>query len=292
MKSERLKADLSLITAAVLWGGSFVVQAVAVDALGVFLFNGLCFLLGGLVLLPLIRGKFDRKVVLWGLLGGVALFGASVLEQAGLRSTTAGNAAFISQLYVIIVPFIMVFLFKQRLIWTSWLAAITATIGVALLSGNGQLHLAYGDLLEVGGAFLWSAHFIIVDRAMKDVDLIQFSVCQYFVCGIFNLELGLIFEGSLLIGLTTAWWTVLYVGVLSIAASFTLQSYGQKHTQPADATLLISLEGVFGAFFGYLFINEKLTGIQLFGCGLIMAAILFNQFFGKLVPSKIREEPH
>lgn len=205
------------------------------------------------------------------------------------RDCTTSNAAFITQLYVIFVPFFLVLLFKQRIRIVSWLSALLAGGGVLLLSGGGELRLASGDLLELGGAIFWSLHFIVVDRALKHQDLLLFSFLQYAICGFLNLALGLALEREFLPGIQTAWWTVAYVGIFSIGVAFNLRSYGQKYTQPTEATLLNSLEGVFAATLGYVFLGEILQGKQLVGCTLILSAVLLSQLYGNVQTEVVME---
>lgn len=277
---QRLLADLTLLLVAVIWGSAFVAQRVAAQHLGTFLFNGLRFLLGGLILLPFARRArpLDRKS--WQLIGlaGLLLFGASVLQQAGLAYTTAGNAGFITSLYVVLAPFILWIVWKQHIPWASWLAATLAVIGALLLSTGGVvLRLSTGDALELAGAALWALHVIIVGRAVQHMAVLPFAVGQYLVAGILNTALGLLLEGRTLPGLMTAWWTVAYIGVFSTALGYTLQAVGQRHAPPTDAAIILSLESVFAALAGYLLLSETLQPVQILGCAIILGAVLLAQ---------------
>ncbi len=276
---RRLRADGILLLVAFIWGSAFVVQRIAVQHLGVFLFNGLRFLLGALVLLPFVhfRQTFNRKVLLGALTAGAILFVASALQQAGLRYTTAGNAGFITGLYVVIVPVILVVFWRQKLPWTAWAAALIAVVGTALLGGGSTSGLTVGDGLVMIGSVGWALHVIVVDRMARSVDILTFSVGQYLVAGVLNGIVGLSLEWPLLPGLATAWWTVAYIGIMSTAIGYTLQAVGQKHAPPSDAAIILSMETVFSALFGYWLLSERLTLIQLTGCGLILAAIVLVQ---------------
>lgn len=276
----RLKADLTLLLVAAIWGSAFAAQRAVADQLGPFLFNGSRFLLAGLVLLPLVRFrlKLDRKKFIWVGVAGGLLCGGSVLQQAGLQWTTAGNAGFITGLYVVFVPLILRVILRQRARWTVWAAALLAAVGMFLLSAGGKLELAPGDGLELAGAGLWAAHVIVVGRAMQEMETLPFAIGQVLVAGALNLALGLGLEWRTLPGLATAWWAVAYVGIFSVAVGYTLQAAGQKHAPPPDAALILSLESVFAALFGFLLLGERLRPEQLLGCGLILGAILLAQF--------------
>ena len=151
----RLRADFLLLLVAVIWGSAFAVQRVAAQHFDVFTFNGLRFLLAGVILLPLAlkseRPSFDKKLWLVALAGSI-LFLAGGLQQAGLELTTAGNAGFITTLYVVFVPLILWIFWREKIGWVSWAAAGLAVIGSLLLSTAGRLQVGRGDLLELLGA--------------------------------------------------------------------------------------------------------------------------------------------
>lgn len=297
---NRFRADLVLLLVALIWGSAFAVQRVAAQYFDVFTFNGLRFLLGGLVLLPFSKlnkikktnrsperattgaGRlvllplFEKKSISFIVLAGGLLFGAAGLQQAGLESTTAGNAGFITTLYVVLVPVILVIFWRERIHWLSWLGAGIAIIGSLLLSTGGSLRLASGDALEMGGALLWGLHVILVSRAVKHLDVLTFSAGQYIVAGVFNLFVSRL-AAMPLTGLAFGWWTVAFIGLISTAVGYTLQVLGQKYAPPTDATILLSMEAVFAAVAGFIFLGETMRLVQLIGCGLILIAVMVTQ---------------
>jgi drug/metabolite transporter (DMT)-like permease len=297
---NRFRADLVLLVVALIWGSAFAVQRVAAGYFDVFMFNGLRFLLGGLVLLPFskfnplkksipadhggIRGKsnslperrLNRRSIVFIVLAGGFLFGAAGLQQAGLATTTAGNARFITTLYVVLVPVILTVFWKENIHLLSWLAAAIAILGSLLLSTRGTLHLSSGDSLEMAGALLWALHVILVSRAVKTMPVLTFSVGQYLAAGLFNIVAAFGMKQSLA-GLAVGWWTIVYIGLISTAIGYTLQVLGQKYAPPTDATILLSMEAVFAAVTGFIFLQETMEVIQLVGCGLILAAVLVTQ---------------
>jgi len=293
MKRTRLQADLTLLLVAVIWGSAFAAQRVAAEHIGPFLFNGSRFLLGALVLLPLVRFrlKISRKNWPWVGAAGVLLCGGSVLQQAGMQWTTAGNAGFITGLYVVFVPVLMLVIWRQRMGWIIWVAALMAAGGIFLLSSGGRLELAPGDGLELAGAVLWAGHVVVVGKAMQRMDTLPFAIGQCLVSACLNLLLAAVFDWNTLPGLLPAWWTVAYVGIFSVAIAYTLQARGQRHAPPTDASLILSLESVFAALFGFVFLRENLRPEQLLGAGLILAAILVSQFAPSALPQTGEDEP-
>jgi drug/metabolite transporter (DMT)-like permease len=301
---NRFRADLVLLCVALIWGSAFAVQRVAARYFDVFTFNGLRFLLGGVVLLPFTRlnpvgllrrpsmGRqanqpdtrtLDRKSILFVLLAGCLIFGAAGLQQAGLETTTAGNAGFITTLYVVLVPVMLVIFWKEKIPWLSWLGAAIAISGSLLLSTRGSLHLARGDELVMVSAILWALQVIVVSRAVRHMDVLTFSAGQYIIAGVLNL-IASTFKGMPLGGLVIAWWTILYIGLLSTAVGYTLQVLGQKYAPPTDATILLSMEAVFAALTGFLFLGESMQPVQLVGCGMILVAVILTQLSASRSP--------
>jgi drug/metabolite transporter (DMT)-like permease len=144
------------------------------------------------------------------------------------------------------------------------------------LSTGGTLRLSHGDALVLAGAMLWALHMILVSRAVKHMDVITFSTGQYFVVGVLNLIVSIWLNMSYN-GLASGWWTILYIGLLSTAIGYTLQGFGQKVAPPTDATILLSMEAVFAALTGFIFLGETMQAVQLVGCGLILIAVFVTQ---------------
>jgi drug/metabolite transporter (DMT)-like permease len=305
----RFRADLVLLLVALIWGSAFAVQRVAAQYYDPFTFNGLRFLLGGLILFPfsklnpfhknnpshsgekagsLRKGtitSLDRKSFIFIFLAGLLLFGAAGLQQAGLETTTAGNAGFITTLYVVFVPLILVIFWREKIHWYSWLSAGIAIVGSLLLSTGGTLSLAPGDALEMAGALLWALQMILVSRAVQHMDVITFSAGQYLSAGIMNM-IASFWMHMPFTGFVDGWWTILYIGLLSTAGGYTLQSFGQKYAPPTDATILLSMEAVFAALTGFIFLGETMQPVQLVGCGMILVAVFITQIkAGRSYPS-------
>jgi drug/metabolite transporter (DMT)-like permease len=244
------------------------------------MYNGVRFLIGALVLLPFAlvrRAKPTRVEWRGGILAGLTLTGAAVLQQAGLAFTTAGKAAFITGLYVVLVPLLLGLVWRQWPRRLAWAGSLVAVVGLYLLGAQGRVSLAPGDGLELAGAGLWAWHVILIDRLAGRVDTLRLAVIQYVACGLACTALGLALEGHTLPGLRVAWWTVVYGGVVSVGIGYTLQLIGQKGARATDAVLVLSLEGVFASLFGWWFLGELLAPRQLLGCGLMLGGMLLVQ---------------
>lgn len=282
-RSARLRADLTLLLVAFIWGGAFVVQRMMAVQMSVYLFNGLRFLLGALALLPFtLISKPDppwqgRASLPGTILAGVLLFSGGTLQQFGLRFTTAGNAGFITGLYVVLVPLVLALAGRRRPASTAWIASLMAAAGLFLLSTGGSYQLAAGDLLELAGAGTWALHVITIGWLARRADALRISIIQNTICGLLSLLFFFLFEGGLSAWAGVVWWAVVLTGILSIAVGYTLQVVGQKSAPPADAAIILSLEAVFAALGGWLFLDERLASLQLLGCALMLAAMLLAQ---------------
>ena len=278
----RIKADLILIFVAMIWGFAFAAQRSAASTIGIWWFNGIRFFLAAIFLLPFLINRkiiFPRKDIGLILLTSIVLACASGLQQAGLRYTTAANAGFITSLYVVLVPIISFVLIHKILDASIWFSAVFAVIGTFLLStGLEQLSFAKGDWLEFFGAILWAIHLLLVDRVInRKVDVINFAILQYSIVALIQMSLGLIYEPISLHSLSSAWIAIGYTGIISVGVGYTLQAYAQRFAPPGDTAILLSMESVFAAVGGFLILGEVLSPIQIVGCLIILAAVIWSQ---------------
>ncbi len=274
----RFKADITLFLVAILWGTAFTAQRMVAQSGNVYLFNGARFLLAAVLLIPFIRNRrISKDQFLWMSVAGLLIFVASALQQAGMIFTTAGNAGFITSLYVILVPVILFLGWNERTHWLLWLAVVQAAIGAYLLSTGGKLETSYGDWLVLAGAVLWAAHVVLIGKAASRFDFLTFAIGQYFIAGCFNSLFGIWFEDPSILTSLQVQLAILYTAILAIAIGFTLQVWAQRHTPPTDAALILCLEAVFAVLAGWMILGESLTPLQIAGCILILLAVLLAQ---------------
>jgi drug/metabolite transporter (DMT)-like permease len=288
----RLKADITLLIVSVIWGSAFVAQRVAGQMGSVYFFNGARYLLAALVVLPLaIRAgwasspksqvtnliRLPREQYKWMLIAGFLLFVGSAFQQAGMVYTTAGNAGFITGLYVVFVPIALFVVWREKPHWMSIVAVFLAGVGAFLLSTGGRFEVRSGDVLELIGVLFWTFHVIILGKYVSKFEAMSFSAGQLIVCGLLNLGVGIIAEPMM----SFSWqlmFAIAYTALFSLSLCYTLQVWAQRHTSPADAALILSLESVFAVLSGWLLLNETLVAVQILGCGLIFVAVVLSQF--------------
>jgi len=283
-----LKSNLLLLLAATIWGLAFVAQRVGMEYVGPFTFNGVRFALGSLSLIPLIlyyqnrspkdiQAKDDSKqVIIAGIIAGVVLFIAATLQQIGLIYTTAGKAAFITCLYIVIVP-ILGILLKQYVSMSTWIGSLIAVVGLYLLCVKDGLYISYGEVLELIGAFFWAIHILVIDHFSCRVPVLKLAFFQFITCSILSLIAALFMETIRVESIYQAAVPILYGGILSVGVAYTLQVVAQKSAQPSHAAIILSMETVFAAIGGWLILNEKLGPQELVGCIIMFAGMLLSQ---------------
>ncbi|BAN50225.1 DMT family transporter [Metapseudomonas resinovorans] len=286
MRSQALRADLLMLITAAIWGAAFVAQRLGMDAIGPFLYTGLRFALGAIILLPLllilprpaVKQPLNRGMLLGGLLMGLALSLGINLQQVGLMFTTVTNSGFITGLYVIIVPLLGLFL-GHRTGMGTWLGACLAVVGMFLLSVGDGFHVASGDWLQLAGACVWGVHVLLVGFFASRYDPIRLAILQFIVCAVLSLVLAVIFEEIKLDAILQAGPAILYGGVIAVAIGYTLQVVAQRHAIASHAAIILSLEAVFAAIAGALMLDESLHARGYLGCALMFVGMLVAQLW-------------
>ena len=303
---SRTTANLLLLCAGAIWGMGFVAQQTAMDDIGPMLFIALRFLLAGFAVAPFAYAEMKRKNItsmpgeIMSFKGsfflvGLAFFLGMAFQQVGLIGTSVTNAGFLTALYVIMVPIIMVSVLRVAQPFIIWPASILALIGIYLLSGGDLASLNSGDILIIICALFWAAHVILTGRVGQKTDLpVTMATLQFFVTSFLAL-LGFGIASILGLGeslpsanqLIGALPEILFAGLIAGGLGFTLQAVGQRYTSESAAAVLISTESLFAALFGAMFLGERLQNLGYIGCGLIFVAILMVE----LMPRKAEAKP-
>lgn len=293
--------SLLLILTAFIWGIAFVAQSTGGDAVGPYTFNCIRSLIGGIVLLPVIKlldslhltnqkpeSTSNKKTLLiGGICCGIALALASNLQQMGLfLGASAGKAGFLTACYILIVPVLGIFL-KKKCGLKIWIGIVIAVIGLYLLCIHGDFSIQFSDVLLLFCAFLFAVHILVIDHFSPLADGVRMSCIQFFVCSALSfIPMFFVDMGHSLSGIEawapallnpSAWIPILYAGVLSCGVAYTLQIVGQQGVNPTVASLLMSLESVFSVLAGWVILGEALSPRELLGCVLIFGAVILAQ---------------
>lgn len=287
-----------LLLAALIWGVAFVAQSVGMDYMGPFTFNGARFLMGSAVLVPVIvfrRKKADpagggqartdrsgakenagKAALMGGVCCGLALCPAALFQQFGILYTTVGKAGFITTLYIILVPLAGIFMKKtpSSRIWTG---AALAAFGFYLLCIKEGFSLSRGDALVFIGSVLFTVHILVIDHFSPKADGVELSCIQFLTAGVISSVLAFVFEKPELSALAEGIIPLAYAGILSSGVAYTLQVIGQRDTDPAVASLLLSMESVFSVLAGWMLLGQALSARELMGCALVFGAVILVQ---------------
>ncbi len=286
MKLKNFRGAMLLLIASFMWGTAFVAQSMG-NTIGPFTFIAARNIVGFIFLLLVIlvsdqikpnkKGKYKNKLYIkGGIICGVVLFGAMSFQQIGLQHTSAGKAGFLTALYIVIVPIFSIFLRKKAGL-KIWVSVAIATAGAYLLSVTDGLNIEQGDICVIVSAVIFSVHILLIDKYSPKTDAIRLSAVQFLVCALICLAISIIVEKPVFSEIIAVTGPILYAGVMSSGIAFTLQVIGQKDTQPAVASLIMSLESVFAVLAGGVILNEVLSTRELVGCVLVFVAVILAQ---------------
>lgn len=287
---KNLLGSISLLLATVIWGSAFVAQSVGMDHVGPYTFQAIRCAMAAIGLVPVIAifdaGKNDGKNFisrfadkkLWtaGVLAGIPLCFAANLQQIGILYTDAGKSAFLTAMYIIFVPLIGIFL-KRRPSPMIPVCVLLAAIGLYFLSCAGVSGINVGDICLLLCALAFAVQITVIDRFAQLVDPLRLNCIQAGVCAAGSALVMLFTEAPTLCGIAGSWWPMCYAGFLSMGVAYSLQIIGQKHLDPAPASLIMSLESVFAALSGWLFLQETMTFEESIGCILVFLAVILSQ---------------
>ena len=293
---KKMRSNILLLLTAIIWGGGLVAQK-AGAVLEPFTYNGIRMFIGGLVLIPVIylfkfinkarqaadtteSGAERRILLIGGTCCGVVLCAASSLQQFGFYfETGAGETGFITSLYIVIVPVLGLFWGKKikPVVW-GCIAMGAAGFYLLTMAGKGEGFVLHtGELFILLCAVVFSVHIMVVDYFSPKCDGIKLSCVQFLVSGSIGLICMFIFETPILADILDCWLPILYCGVISTGVAYTFQVLGQQDTEPAVASLIMSLEAVFSVIFGAVILGERLTLWEGFGCIVFFAAVVIPQ---------------
>lgn len=292
--SKKLFSVLILLLASIIWGLAFSAQKDAGE-LGGFTVGAARNLFATLFLIPVMplmdrisksgrqmirngRPDFTRSEIVGGIIAGVFMTFATALQQNGIGDgTDAGKAGFITALYVVIVPIYALFFGKKSPL-SVWLSVGIAVIGFYLLSVKSDFTIVPSDILILLCAFIFAGQIMTIDIFSERCEGIRLSLIQFLTGFILNLIFALIIESPIDISLVGEnILPLLFLGVFSSGIAYTLQVIGQKNLNPGVASILLSLESVFGAIGGAIIFGETMTPRETVGCVIVFSAVILSQ---------------
>ena len=300
---KKYLSSLMMLVAAAIWGFAFSAQKAAAHV-PAFTLTAARSLLAAIFLFFLIMildratksGRrlvskkgldFNKTELLGGTVCGIILSLASVLQQSGIgNGTDAGKAAFITALYVVLVP-VFGLVLKRRAPINAWISVGIAVVGFYLLCIKGDFSLEFSDALVLLCAIVFTMHILAIDRFSPRCDGVRMSCVQFAVTTVITLIFALIFESPIdLPALGTAIGPILMLGIGSSGIAYTLQIVAQRDVNPAVASVILSLESVFGVIGSAIFLGETMQTREYIGCAIVFAAVILSQLDFSTLKSK------
>ena len=232
-----------------------------------------------------------KNEIIGGVVIGVVLVVASAFQQLGINAgTDGGKAAFITALYVVLVP-VYALALKKKASLNVWISIAIAVVGFYLLCIEDNFSIAPSDLLVVACSMIFPIHILTIDHFSPKCDGIRMSMVQFFTAAILNLVIALIAESpSELSEIAPNLLPVLFLGIGSSGIAYTLQILGQKGVNPAAASIILSLESLFGIIGTALFLGKTLSNREYIGCAVVLTAVILSQIDFKAIKSKVKKQ--
>lgn len=292
-----------LLITSIIWGCAFVAQKVGMEYIGPFSFCAYRFILSAIFLILIVIGRDlliykkltitriekskIKKMILGGMLCGIALALGTNFQQYGMQKTSASKSGFITALYIVLVPILGIFI-KKKVRIVEWISVILAVVSLMLLCFkkeelSGKLAFNVYDAYLLICTFFFCLQILFIDYFAKDYDCLFMAMIQFITCAIISTILMLLFEEPNFKQLQQAIWPLLYAGIASGGVAYTLQFVGQKYTSPTLASIVMSLESVVSLIAGVIIINEQLSIQELCGCILMFIAIIVAQIPAKKI---------
>jgi len=283
---SKIKTDILLLISALIWGFAFVAQRAGMQYIGPFTYNAIRFAMGGLFLVPFVLKrnssyKSSAKINFkYGIILGLILFIASSFQQIGIIYTTAGNAGFITGMYVVLVPIFGIFIGKKTF-KSTWVGALLAIAGLYFLSASENISMNFGNFLVLISSLFWAVHVLLIDNFAKKVEPLIIACIQFLVTSFLCFIAMLFTETSTWSAIYSALAPLIYGGIISVGIGFTLQIIAQKKAHPTHAAIILSLEAVFAVIGGILILKEALNLNTFIGCLLMLAGMMISQLWKK-----------
>ncbi len=273
-----------LLAATIIWGIAFVVMKDAVDVLPPAQLIGVRFFLTGLLMAAVfhrsLRGTLNGPCLRAGLVLALVTFLAFWVQTIGLADTTPGKNAFLTATYCVIVPFLLWIVARKRPTFANVGAAVLCIAGIGLVSMTaGSFRLEFGDLMTLLCAVFFAAQIIAISHYAQQFNVLALTVYQFLFGGLMGLVLGGLTEPAPTLAVLTPdfAFNLFYLVVFASGLCYLFQNVGLADVAPAQGSLLLSLESVFGVLASVLLYGEVVTGRMMLGFVLIFAAILISE---------------
>ena len=279
-------SSFGLLLTAAIWGFGFVVVKDSLDYVGPFYLVALRYTLAAFVMTFFVLKrwkKIDLKYIKHGLVSGCFLGLGYITQTVGCNYTTAGKNAFLTTVYVILIPLFTWILYKKRPGWHVFVAAVISVTGIGLLAlGTGDTKgINKGDVFTLICGIFYALHIIWTEKFNKQGDdTLLLTNIQFITATILSWIAAPFFDGKFTVAIlqdSRVLISVIYLGIFATMLCFCLQNIGLKYVKSSLASLFLGFESFFGVLFSALILHEALTPRMILGCVLIFGAVLLAQ---------------
>lgn len=279
-KVRKIGADALLLITSFFWGITFVIVKEAIGKVSVFFFLSQRFILASAVMILiclLSRRPFTLTVLCRGVVLGILLFGGFAFQTLALLYTTASNTAFLTGINVVFVPIIGAVIFRQVITRSMILGVLSAAVGLFFLCTNGAWILNGGDMLGFFCALAVALHVVFTGEFARRSDVYWLTAVQIGTIGVLSTAIATVQGCDVLEWHPEILWALIICALFATVFAFLVQTSMQRFTSPTHTALIFCMEPVFGAFFAYLLLGERLGVWGILGAVMILTGMVFSE---------------
>lgn len=279
-------ADILLISSTLIWGTSFYVTKSILNEgtspLTLMMYRSLFafIIISPIFFHTLKKNKVNLNCIKNGVLLGIYIYFGFAFQTIGADYTTASKSAFLTTLNVIFVPLILLSVYKQKINRFNLIAIIIAFIGAFIMSFHGKVEPGsnelLGDLLTIISAIFWAIQIIKTGVYSREVNMWILMFIQFITMFLLSLLTVVLFNQAFIISFNSIIGSF-YLATVCTVIAFGIMLYAMRYIKPVKASIIFTLEGLFGSMFAILFGLEKISVLTMTGGLLILTALIVSE---------------
>lgn len=279
-ENKRFLPRIALFAAAMIWGSSFFMMKGVVEIFPTNYLLAIRFTTAAVLLSIIFRKRLrqmNRRTLVAGLVVGGSLFVSYWLQTVGLRGTTPGKNAFLTAIYCVVVPFLYWAIDKTRPDRYNIIAAFLCILGIGLVSLDGDFRMTWGDELSLLSGVVFAINIVASAKYTQTIDVVVITILQFAVAAVCSWIFGLAFETFPKHIPASVIAPMIYLSLAVSTFAYLCQNFGLKHENASAASIILSLECVFGVLFSVIFYHETLTARLAAGFAVIFFAVIVSE---------------
>lgn len=290
-KLQRLP-EITLILVTIVWGGTFLMVQYALTLSSPMFFVGCRFLIAACAVsvlsIHVLKGTTIKDIGAGAIIGAVIALGYGA-QTIGLQTILSSESAFLTALYVPLVPLFQWAILKKSPQWQTWIGITLAFVGLILLTGNNRLELSFslGQAITIFSAFAIALEIIFIGLFSKHVNTQRVTILQLFFASLFAfISMPFMNEHHLPHFSWTLAFILISIGIASAVIQFTM-NWAQQYIDPSRATLIYAGEPVWAGMIGRL-AGERLSGYAILGALCVLCGVLISELKPRFKKPKVK----